>query len=60
MDGVDGTLLWRYSVSDPSWVAQEIQGIDYSTMMLGLVTYMLGSSFLEEHNDFEAWLARAR
>jgi hypothetical protein len=58
--GVAGTLLWRYSVSDPSWVPQDIQGIDYSSMMLGLVSYMLGSSFLTEHNDFEAWLARVR
>ncbi len=27
-------------------------------MMLGLATHILGSPFLEEHNDFEAWLAR--
>jgi hypothetical protein len=58
IDGVSGNLLWRYSVSDPSWVAQEIQGIDYSSMMLGLVAHMHGTSFLEEHNDFEEWLAR--
>jgi hypothetical protein len=56
--GVEGNVLWRYSVSDPSWVADEIQGIDYSSMMLGLATYVLGSPFLEEHNDFEAWFAR--
>jgi hypothetical protein len=60
IDGVSGNLLWRYSVSNPLWVAEEIQGIDYSSMMLGLVTYILGTSFLEEHNDFEAWLARVR
>ena len=60
IDGVNGNVLWRYSVSDPFWVAQEVQGIDYSSMMLGLVSYILGSSFLEEHNDFEAWLARVR
>jgi len=58
IDGVDGKLLWRYSVSDPSWVPQEIQGIDYSAMLLGLATHMLGRPFLEEHNDFERWLAR--
>lgn len=58
IDGVEGNVLWRYSVSDPYWVAQEIQGIDYSSMMLGLATHILGSPFLEEHNDFEAWLAR--
>jgi hypothetical protein len=60
IDGVNGHLLWRYSVSDPSWVATDIQGIDYSSMMLGLATHMLGSAFLEEQNDFEVWLARAR
>jgi hypothetical protein len=60
IDGVSGNLLWRYSVSDPFWVAEEVQGIDYSSMMLGLATYIFGSSFLEEHNDFEAWLARVR
>jgi hypothetical protein len=51
IDGVEGNLLWRYSVSDPSWVPGEIQGIDYSSMMLGLATHVLGVSF-------EAWLAR--
>jgi hypothetical protein len=60
IDGVNGTLLWRHSVSDASWVPQEIQGIDYSSMMLGLATHMLGSAFLEEHNDVEAWLAQVR
>ena len=58
IDGMTGDILWRYSVSNPSWVAEEIQGIDYSSMMLGLATYVFGVSFLEEHNDFEAWLAR--
>jgi hypothetical protein len=60
MDGVSGTLLWRYSVSDPVWVPQEVQAIDYSSMMLGVASYVLGSSFLEEHNDFEAWLVGVR
>ncbi len=60
IDRLDGSLLWRYSVSDPSWVAEEIQGIDYSFMMLGLAAYIFGSSFIEEHNDFQAWLARVR
>jgi len=58
--GVSGSLLWRYSVSDPLWVAEEIQGIDYSSMMLGLAAFVLGNSFIEESNDFEAWLARVR
>jgi hypothetical protein len=58
--GVNGNLLWRYSVLDPLWVAEEIQGIDYSTMMLGLGAYVLGDSFIEGNNNFEAWLARVR
>lgn len=58
--GVDGPVLWRYSASDPSWIPQEIQGIDYASMMLGLATSVLGSGFVAEHNNFEAWLARAR
>ncbi|UCG85733.1 MAG: hypothetical protein JSW71_17710 [Gemmatimonadota bacterium] len=60
LDGVSGNLLWRYSVSDPSWIPQEIQGIDYSSMMLGLAAHILERSFVEEHNDFEEWLARVR
>jgi hypothetical protein len=60
MAGVNGNLLWRYSVSDPRWVPEEVQGIDYSYLMLGLATYTFGESFLEEHNDFESWLARVR
>ncbi len=60
IEGMNGQLLWRYSLSDPSWTAQDVQGIDYASMMLGLVTYRLGRSFVEEHNDFEAWLARIR
>lgn len=60
INGVDGILLWRYSLSDPLWVPQAIQGIDYSTMMLGLASHILGRAFIEEHNDFAAWLDRVR
>jgi hypothetical protein len=60
MAGVHGSLLWRYSVSDPSWVPEEIQGIDYSSMMLGLAASLLGTSFIEQHNDVASWLARPR
>jgi hypothetical protein len=58
--GLNGSVLWRYSVSDPSWVPEEIQGIDYSSMMLGLAAYLWGSSFIEQQNDFATWLARTR
>ena len=60
MAGAPGTLLWRYSVSDSSWMPEEIQGIDYSFMMLGVAAHMFGTSFFEERNDFAAWLARTR
>jgi hypothetical protein len=60
MAGVSGPLLWRYSVADPSWIPAEIQGIDYSSLMLGLATSVLGSGFIAEHNDFATWLARGR
>jgi len=60
LEGVPGPILWRYSVSDPSWIPQEIQGIDYSSMMLGLATSVLGGGFVAGHNDFEAWLAPVR
>jgi hypothetical protein len=58
--GLNGSVLWRYSVSDPSWGPEEIQGIDYSSMMLGLAAYLWGSSFIEQQNDFATWLARTR
>jgi hypothetical protein len=58
--GVEGDVLWRYSVADPSWVPQDIQGIDYSSMLLGLAAHLLGSAFIERHNDFAAWLAGGR
>ncbi len=60
MAGVNGDLLWRYSVSHPSWLPAEVQGIDYSYLMLGLATHVAGTSFVEEHNDFASWLARVR
>ena len=58
--GVDGTILWRYSVTDPSWTPEELQGIDYAALMLGLASHVLGSEFVVEHNDFAAWLAEVR
>lgn len=56
IDGVNGPLLWRYSLSNPSWEPEEIQGIDYSLMLLGLAAKVLGPSFFEQHNDFGTWL----
>lgn len=54
--GVEGPILWRYSVSDPSWWPAEIQGIDYASLMLGLAGSVLGGGFVATHNDFATWL----
>ena len=52
-------LLWRYSLTLPSWEPQEIQAIDYAYLMLGLAHHVFGRAFIAEHNDFARWLARA-
>ncbi len=49
---VSGPVLWRYSVVDSTWRAQDIQGIDYSSMLLGLAAYFLGNDFFTENNDY--------
>lgn len=58
--GVPGTVLWRYSLADPAWVPQEIQGIDYAAMLLGLAAHEFGPSLFETHNDVTGWLLRVR
>ena len=47
-------VLWRKSLDDPSYVANEIQGVDYSTMLFGLATLdrFLGKDFFPTYNDF--------
>ena len=47
-------LLWRYSLQKPEWIATEIQGIDYSTMLFGLASLpqFLGNEFFERNNNF--------
>lgn len=47
-------ILWRYSVSSPSWTANEVQGIDYSSMLFGLASLpeYLGPEFFSTYNDF--------
>jgi len=47
-------VLWRKSLDDPSYMAQEIQGVDYSTMLFGLATLdrFLGKDFFSTYNDF--------
>ena len=47
-------ILWRYSLSDTTWIPNEIIGIDHSTMLFGLSTLpeYLGNSFFSTYNDF--------
>lgn len=46
-------FLWRYSLKKPDWIATEIQGIDYSTMLFGLSTLpqFLGQDFFKRNNN---------
>ena len=49
----DGTpLIWRYSLDNPDWRANDVQGIDYSTMLYGLAHSYLGSNFFRTYNNF--------
>lgn len=47
-------ILWRYSIEEPDWKANSIQGIDYSTFLFGLATLDndLGMSFFQTNNNF--------
>lgn len=49
------SILWRFSLQDSSWKANDIQGVDYSTMIFGLAAHpqVLGSKFFEQYNDFD-------
>lgn len=47
-------ILWRQSLADQYWQAEDIQGVDFSTMLFGLA-YLpehLGSEFFSIYNDF--------
>ena len=50
----EAEILWRKSLNKPSWKANEVQGIDHSTMLFGLATLpeFLGADFFLEYNDF--------
>ena len=47
-------VLWRQSLPEPAWQAEKIQGLDFSTMLLGLATLPehLGNSFFSTYNEF--------
>ena len=48
-------VLWRYSLDDPSWSPDDIQGIDYASMLLGLAALPehLGTLFFTTYNNFD-------
>ena len=48
------TILWRKSLSTPGWNANEVQGVDYSTMLFGLASLPehLGPDFFKTYNNF--------
>ena len=49
----DGTpFIWRYSLENPDWRANDVQGIDYSTMLYGLSHIFLGRNFFRTYNNF--------
>ena len=51
---VGGKILWRRSLDEPAWNANEVQGVDYSTMLFGLASLpeFLGAAFFPTYNDF--------
>ncbi|WP_152554037.1 hypothetical protein [Endozoicomonas elysicola] len=48
------TILWRYSTTNPEWRADNIQAVDYSTMLFGLAALPenLGMEFFNTFNDY--------
>jgi hypothetical protein len=46
-------ILWRYSLTNPSWIASSVQGVDYATMLYGLASLpeYLGPNFFDTYND---------
>ncbi|MEO1416281.1 MAG: T9SS type A sorting domain-containing protein [Bacteroidota bacterium] len=45
---------WRFSTLDPTWRAKDIQGIDFSTMLLGIAAHpnYLRHGFFPFYNDY--------
>ncbi|AFD07499.1 hypothetical protein [Solitalea canadensis] len=54
LPGSSNKILWRYSLSNTSWRANEVQGIDYSTMLFGLASLPenCGANFFSENNNY--------
>lgn len=47
-------VLWRFSTEDSGWKAGDVQGVDYSSLLMGIAAHpsMLGQTFFEEMNNF--------
>jgi len=45
-------LLWRYSLDEVNWDSDQIQGIDYSSMLYGLAADKFGASFFADNNNY--------
>lgn len=54
-DSAQSRVLWRFSEEDSTWKACDIQGIDYSTLLLGLAAHpdQLGTAFYEVNNQYD-------
>lgn len=55
LPGTAYDILWRYSKKDPAWTANEVQGIDYSTMLFGLAALKehCGKDFFTVNNNYK-------
>ncbi|GEM_PF-469205 len=54
-DNAQTPVIWRKSACNPFWKAGDIQGIDFSTLLLGMAAHeeFLGTGFFEYFNDFD-------
>ncbi|MGB3464847.1 MAG: T9SS type A sorting domain-containing protein [Cyclobacteriaceae bacterium] len=42
---------WRYSLDNPAWRSNDVQGVDYSTMLFGLAQYFY-PGFFQSYNSY--------
>ncbi|MNS38610.1 hypothetical protein D3C72_708660 [compost metagenome] len=54
LPGSSYKILWRYSVTNTSWKATEVQGIDFSSMLFGLASLSnnCGTTFFTQNNNY--------
>lgn len=45
-------ILWRYSLDNTGWRSDQVQGIDYSSMLFGLAYNKFGSNFFGTYNNY--------